>query len=169
MRKYGIENFEVSLIEKTNNPKEREIYWIEHFESFKNGYNATLGGDGKRYLDYRLIITTYNNIKNIAKVAKLLQISESSIYNILKQNDIDVKSSQSISKEINSKPIAMLNKDSQEIIQIFTSGQDACRYLIDNKITSSTALNGVHSHIRAVCQGKRKTAYGYIWKYLNEY
>jgi hypothetical protein len=59
MRKYGIEHFHISLIEETCQPEERERYWIEYFSSFKNGYNATHGGDGKSYLDYNLIITTY--------------------------------------------------------------------------------------------------------------
>ena len=27
--------------EETNNPEEREVYWIEKKQSFKNGYNAT--------------------------------------------------------------------------------------------------------------------------------
>ena len=52
MNKYGIEHFHIELIEETDNPEEREIYWIEKLGSFKNGYNATLGGDGKKYLDY---------------------------------------------------------------------------------------------------------------------
>ena len=45
MRKYGIENFKISLIEETENPEEREIFWIEQKRSFKNGYNATIGVD----------------------------------------------------------------------------------------------------------------------------
>lgn len=56
MRKYGIENFHIELIEETTNPEEREKYWIEYLGTYKNGYNATLGGDGKHYLDYDLII-----------------------------------------------------------------------------------------------------------------
>ena len=59
MRKYGVEHFHIELIEETDNPEEREIYWIEKKQSFKNGYNATLGGDGRKYLDYDLIISTY--------------------------------------------------------------------------------------------------------------
>ena len=35
------------MIEETDIPEEREKYWIEYFGSFKNGYNATIGGDGK--------------------------------------------------------------------------------------------------------------------------
>ena len=54
MRKYGIEHFHISLIEETDNPEEREKYWIEYYQSFKYGYNATMGGDGKKYIDYNL-------------------------------------------------------------------------------------------------------------------
>jgi hypothetical protein len=34
MRKYGIEHFHAELIEETDQPEEREIYWIGYF----NGY-----------------------------------------------------------------------------------------------------------------------------------
>ena len=52
IRKYGIEHFSISLIEETDFPEEREIYWIEKLGTFKHGYNATRGGDGRKYLDY---------------------------------------------------------------------------------------------------------------------
>ena len=52
MNKYGIEHFHISLLEETDNPEERECYWIEKLGSFKYGYNATIGGDGRKYLDY---------------------------------------------------------------------------------------------------------------------
>jgi hypothetical protein len=56
MRKYGIEHFYIELIEETNNPEEREIYWIEYYKAYKNGYNATRGGDGKYLYDHNAII-----------------------------------------------------------------------------------------------------------------
>lgn len=59
MKKYGIEHFHISILEETDDPVEREIYWIEQKQSFKHGYNATQGGDGKHYLDYDLICKTY--------------------------------------------------------------------------------------------------------------
>ena len=45
--KYGKENFYVELLEETTVDKlnEREIYYIEKFDSYKNGYNSTIGGD----------------------------------------------------------------------------------------------------------------------------
>lgn len=56
INKYGEEHFFIEEIEKTDSPNEREIYWIEQYDSYNNGYNATLGGDGIRKYDYDLIL-----------------------------------------------------------------------------------------------------------------
>lgn len=47
-RKYGADNFEFTIIEQCdeNELNEREIYWIEYYDSYLNGYNQTKGGDG---------------------------------------------------------------------------------------------------------------------------
>ena len=46
IKKYGIDNFYIEQIEEVSDEKlnEREIYWIEYYDSFNNGYNATKGG-----------------------------------------------------------------------------------------------------------------------------
>ena len=49
MVKYGKENFIREIVEDNVPPellKEREKYWIAHFDDFHNGYNKTKGGDG---------------------------------------------------------------------------------------------------------------------------
>lgn len=38
---------------------EREIYWISYYDTFYNGYNATLGGDGNCRYDYDSIVNYY--------------------------------------------------------------------------------------------------------------
>ena len=47
LRKYGLDNFKFEIIEECEKEKlkEREIYWISYFDSYKNGYNLTIGGD----------------------------------------------------------------------------------------------------------------------------
>lgn len=71
MRKYGIEHFKFETIEKTTNPEEREKYWINFYNSYYQGYNATLGGDGKAHLDYNLIIKLWNNNKTCKEIAQI--------------------------------------------------------------------------------------------------
>ena len=48
-RKYGFDNFEISIIEKgidKNEISNKEKYWIKYFDTFNNGYNSTIGGEG---------------------------------------------------------------------------------------------------------------------------
>lgn len=44
--KYGLDNFKIEVVElcKPEEMNEKEIYWIQYYDSFKNGYNMTLGG-----------------------------------------------------------------------------------------------------------------------------
>ena len=43
MRKYGFENFSISVIEQTENLNEREVFWISELNP---EYNMTSGGEG---------------------------------------------------------------------------------------------------------------------------
>lgn len=170
MKKYGIEHFHISLIEETNNPEEQEKYWIEYYGSFKNGYNATVGGDGKSYLDYDLIITTYKNCGNQEETAKLCNCSRDSVRRIIKMYNIPIQTlrggGQNASTIASSHPVAIIN-DENQILHSFTSVADAGRWIQNtlNKITND--LHGITGNIRKCCQGERKIAYGYRWKFLS--
>lgn len=66
--KYGIENFEISLLCECNNVDElsqKEIYYINEYNTFHNGYNATKGGDGSVLYDYDEIVTLYQSGLNM--------------------------------------------------------------------------------------------------------
>jgi group I intron endonuclease len=54
IRKYGIENFIFSILEECSVDvlDEREIYWIAFYNSYKNGYNETLGGSSPTYYKF---------------------------------------------------------------------------------------------------------------------
>ena len=47
MRELGRENFYIEILEECEKDKlnDREIFWINYYNSYKNGYNATKGGD----------------------------------------------------------------------------------------------------------------------------
>ena len=81
MNKYGLNNFIIEEIEQCNEEalNEREQYWIEYFGSFKYGYNATLGGDGKRYADYDLIYALWKEGKTIKKNAEITKYDEHTV------------------------------------------------------------------------------------------
>ena len=72
MRKYGIEKFHIEKVEEC--PLEilsdREKYWIEFFSSYKNGYNATIGGDGKQLYNYDEIVKGFLSGKLVYELAE---------------------------------------------------------------------------------------------------
>ena len=73
MNKYGVENFVVETIEEVADRTmldERERYWIAYYDTAKNGYNATLGGDGRLGVDRQMVYDKYMagdmNMKELA-------------------------------------------------------------------------------------------------------
>lgn len=166
MKKYGIENFTIEQIEECSDKalNERECFWIEYYGTFKNGYNATLGGDGRAYIDYDLVVINYNQLQNAEAVAKLMGISRDSVINILHARKIPIKSGYEIAREQNGKIVQMHNKQTGDFIQSFATTTDAAKWLIENKLTNCK-LTTIRYHITEVCTGKRKSAAGFIWKY----
>lgn len=160
MRKYGVEHFHIEQIEETTVPEEREKYWIEYYGSFKYGYNATIGGDGKPYIDYEIVIATYNELKNMNKTAKILGIGADTVSNILHAMHQKTLSSSEVVSHEYSKIINQYTLDG-EYVASYPSCIEAARQL--HRITNTS--NGAASHISDVCRGKRKSAYGFIWKF----
>ena len=90
----------------------------------------------------------------MAETAKKLNCDRHSVQKILKENKIESFSSKQVNLIKYGQTINQFDLNGQ-YIQSFPSIKAAAAFL--NK-------KGV-SHISDVCKGKRKTAYGYIWKY----
>ena len=163
MNKYGIEHFFIELIEECDLKElsEKEIYWIGYYNSYKNGYNATLGGDGKILYDYDLIVQLYQNGLTGKEIANQLVCDIDTVRKALlsaglNPNDNMIK--------LLSKKVEMHDKETNELLKIFDSQMDAGRWLKENNKTEDKKLSRVSGRIGDVCNGKRKTAYGYKWK-----
>lgn len=153
MRKYGVEHFNVELLEETENPEERETFWIEYYRSFKNGYNATLGGDGKRYLDYDLIIATFKEVENCEEVARRLGCHSDSIKRIIKANGFKPNPQEAVRREFGC-PVNQYDLDGN-YIQTFPSYSEAAK---------SIGSHALYGNISRAARGLRKTAYGFRWE-----
>lgn len=154
MRKYGIEHFNYKIIE-TNIPKEmlneREKYWIEYFQSYiPNGYNMTKGGDGGTG---RRPLTQEEKNYNALMRQKGIVIGP-------EKNFENYKTTQKYQEDLKKKcqKVAMLDKNTKEILQIFNSIKEAVNFLGKQP----SARVGIYDCAR----GRNKTAYGYKWKYL---
>ena len=170
MRKYGEEHFHFEVIEETDKPEEREMYYINLYKSYvgfknSNGYNATLGGDGKSYLNLidKDVICYYvkNAEKQVTKTAKYFNVSPLTIKKILKRNNIEwLSNKEAQNKEFYSKHggIMQIDSNTHEIVNIFKSISDA------NKYFNKNINNG---NIFDALSGRRKSrkAYGYYWCY----
>lgn len=54
----------------------------------------------------------------------------------------------------------------KSIVQLSLDYKFICQY--DSIIEAAKKINKNHSHITQCCQKKRRTAYGYIWRYIDE-
>ena len=171
MNKYGIENFTVEKVEEVENDEiasEREIYWINKLRTYIgfndcNGYNATLGGDSKRYYDYQEIANKYMELKNQKETAKFFNCDVETVKKACQENNIEIISSQQVAKDAQKKCVKMYDLENN-FIQEFETMKDAAIWVIENKLTTSNKIDGVRSSIRKACNGQYKKAFNHIWK-----
>lgn len=116
IRKYGKEQFYIELLEDNisiSHLNDRKIYYIEKFDSYNKGYNATTGGDGTSiYKDEDI-----ERIKNLVeqrvpntKIAKLFGVNVVTIQRILAS--LGIKRIKPITKEY---LLANIHKTNDEI------------------------------------------------------
>lgn len=164
MRKYGKEFFHIELVEETEFPEEREIYWIAFYNTYINGYNATFGGDGKHLYDHQAILAKLQTYPYACDVAKEFGCSKDIVYNIAKTHHISLKNKSQERFKTLKKQITALSKDGK-FVQSFDSVAEAAKWCYD-KGKCKTLNSGVRAHIAEAANGKRKSAYSYIWQYV---
>ena len=162
MRKYGIDNFHIEILEEIPNTllNEKETYWIKKLDSCNRdkGYNCNIGGDGNIVYDHQLIIDLYNQYQNCREVCRIVGCSVDTLYSVLQANNIQILSGSEVIRKTYGKRVIQLDKKTNEYIATYDSLQDAARAIgRDNR--------GSASHISEVCKGKRISAFGYKWRY----
>lgn len=163
MNKYGIEHFSIQQLEECNLEilNERESYWIKQLDTFHNGYNATLGGDGAQLYDYDLFIKEYNQGLTIEEISCIYQCDVGTIRKILVKNNIDTK----LNANMRNIHIPVIQLDlNNNILQSFISSHEAARWIQNNNFTKDKSFKSVGARILQAARGKRKTAYGFKWK-----
>jgi group I intron endonuclease len=170
-QEYGTESFHIKLIETCNikDLDEREKFWISYYDSYNNGLNATTGGASRPKYNHEEIAERLKQYPYPTKIANEFNCSPDIVREIAQKENITVKNT---GNEIFLKKIKAVNQYSKEgkFIKTFNSIADAARYLIDAGYAHSNKSNasGVRNKIVLVAKNKRKTAYGFIWKYFNE-
>lgn len=82
IRKYGLEYFDFTVLEEcaVEELSDREIYWIKYYDTYHNGYNQTMGGEG----------CNIDMPENIAKVIDDLKKSKLSFTEIAQNNGVSI-------------------------------------------------------------------------------
>lgn len=172
--KYGSENFKFSIVEecKQFELNDREIYWIDKYDSFINGYNLTHGGGNteafsKSVIQFDMSGKELNRYLSISEAETITGINYSMIseccsnkrktaggYIWQYEDDfVSIPSWHFQSRKF--REICQINDDGK-IINIFPSSAEAKR------------VTGIcDTSIIRCCHGTLKTAGGYEWKYLS--
>jgi hypothetical protein len=184
IRKYGIENFEVSILDKAQDlieANQKEKKYIKKYNSYcygKNGwgYNATLGGDGCAkpltpivQLDKFTgeLINTYDSISQAESILNIGHISECLYNNLPSTGDFCWLTEQEYLSKSPQELIDWLHITNHRIVQL-----DKNYNLIkiwNGPLEVKKVLGLSDALIVATYKGRRKSTGGFIWRTYKDY
>lgn len=163
MRKYGAENFIIECIEEVSlaDINNKEIYYIEFYKSYAPlgfGYNATLGGEGTRTLDYQLIYALWDSGLSIAEICKIVNANRYGVRHALqgyaKYSEQEARHRGNIYQHSLRKKKVYQYNENGDFINEFSTVEDAAK-----------TLNCRVKSIQAALANSRSAAVGYLWSY----
>ena len=159
IRKYGLENFSFEVLQDNINTFEQldkaEIYWIDFYDSFVNGYNSTFGGQKyHKILPNKAIIEDYQKTKSARKTAKNFGIDHSTVDDILNQNNIPRYSF----RESTGQKIRITKND---FVKEFNSVRDCAEWFVENNICRTKNPESARTGLKSARAGNG-IYYGYL-------
>ena len=161
-KKYGPENFMYEVLLRnqysgieaaTLDLNKWETYYIGYYDTYKNGYNSTLGGDGSRGYT--------QSVEALQKISKSLKGRK-------KPNGFGSRVSSSlkgIAKSVeHRKKLSESKKNSGHKILQYSLTEEYIKTW-DNIDEVAKTLGVSRESIAGCCRGKSKTAHKFIWKY----
>lgn len=156
MRKYGIEHFQISIIETCPDEErfEREKYWIEQYNSYYDGYNSTFGGEGISQYNYEEIYDLWLDGDDITTICKKMGCCDATAQSALKSFGITIADHTT-------------RRCGRPVEQYTKEGHFVAKY--DSANAAGRALGLVNGgNIIKCCLGEIKTSKGFIWKYADD-
>lgn len=165
MNKYGIEHFHIELVEKVpiEQLSEKEIYWIDYYDSYKTGYNATRGGEGKQLYDYDAIVQEFLSGKLMKELAEEFGCCIETIAQAIKLANIDAFEN---AHKKACRGVCAKDKNGN-LLKEFESRADAVEWVKELGLADKAAKrDNVIGAIGRAANGQRKYAYNMIWENL---
>ena len=165
IKKYGKENFKVEELERCYDEylDEREMYWIEKFDTFRNGYNLTMGGQGSHLYtqqDVNEWINLWESGHTIKEISEMKNVYVAVIANHINHlpnyEEICKQRARDRMLESHRKPVNQYDLFGN-FIRAFNSQKEAADY-----------VNLQPGNITNACKGNLKTYGGYQWRYVDE-
>lgn len=152
MLELGINNFSFDILEETTVDKldEREIYWIQYYNTYYDGYNQTMGGNGNIRLDYNKIELLWQQGMTSKEISQILNYSQNTVNSALTNLNITTDEKRQRSHNLITaaytpyqRAVVKLNPETNEIIETFDSVSAAAKSL---GITRASFREGVQKH-----------------------
>lgn len=164
--KYGVENHKFEVIEECSIEQldEREIHWINHYDSIKQGLNVGLGGSGGNGLlnkGKKHTSTTINKMKqwwNMNKKSRPQEVIDK--IKQTKRNNPRITTNEMVLKYRETAP----NKKTVE--QYSLDGVKLAEFNSINEAARQT--NSSKDGISFCCNGRQNTSNGFVWKFKNK-
>lgn len=158
IRKYGPNNFKIELLGQFEEGvlEQKEMRYIKLYDSYKNGYNSTLGGEGSRTISEDImnsIINMYHDNIPINKIAIHNGIHVATVRKILTNNS-DYKPKKDAGKEV---------------IMYDKNFNPECTY--ESILEASKHINGDVQHFRINIKhafNKGIILYGHRWQLVSD-
>ena len=164
--KYGIENFEIKCVEECEISvlNEREKYWVAFYDSYHNGYNETLGGEGS-LLEFsedevQEIISKYKNGERLDYLCKEYHHDYATIKRLFGERKIEIDT-QAGPKKL-SKKIYGINPKTLQTELEFESISAAGRALCPEGHNPRAIANHISKY-----KNTGTISHGYLWRTEN--
>lgn len=163
MRKYGSDKFKIDILEECNNEvlNQKEIEYIRKYDTFKNGYNMTMGGEGQAVIEYdkSKIIEMFNKGMSLNSIKRELGVNGRAVNYIIKDSLKEIAFENECKRlmlyDIEFKPIGYF----QSILSAMNWVKDNTEYNVGTR--------EFYRRIHDVCKNLG-VGYGYRWQYIND-
>ena len=185
MKKYGVDNFTIECLQECKEEEldELEVYWIGRLDTYRNGYNMTIGGSYKltppreyakdprkpvvQYTMNGEFVARYNSVKEAGeangipdtRISACCKHKAKSTYGFIFCYEGDTEYIEQI-KQIKKR---RTSKNSYTVQQFSLDGELIAEYISANEAGRKVGISP--SNIASCCRGEYKTSHGYIWKY----
>lgn len=164
IQKYGLENFEVEIIDTANTIEElnqKEIYWIKYYNTYEgDGYNACLGGENSKGFRHR----EESKAKMSEKKSKMYIGENNPFFGKHHSEEMckhfsEQRKGRTLTDEWK-KHISESSAQKRRVRNIETGE------IFNSIVEAAEKYNIVPTHISRVCRGERNKTGGYHWEYV---